>query len=309
MELLGVDGVGLSSSAVASPYRVAFQGEPGAYSEGAAIDIFGPHAITIPCVSFDKVFDAVESGAADRGVLPIENSLAGTIHHNYDLLLKRNLHIIGEYDFAVRHCLLVLDNVDLKDVKKVLSHPMALAQCEGYLTKLGAHREATYDTAGSAKRLRDENMRDAAAIASARAGRLYALKVLAENIEDDPKNFTRFLVLSREAVVPPPGKPSKTSIVFSLKNMPGALFKALSVFALRDIDLTKIESRPSKPGTIVTGGTSQGHIEQVKRWEYLFYLDFAANASDDVARNALRHLGEIASFMRVLGSYPMHVSE
>eukprot|EP00741_Cyanophora_paradoxa_P008110 tig00001229_g7847.t1 len=298
MEVFGVDGVGVAADPRMT-LRVAFQGEPGAYSEGAAVDVFGSDVQTIPCVSFEKLFDAVESGMADRGVLPIENSLAGTIHHNYDLLLKRNLCIVGEYDYPVRHCLLALEGVQMSDIKRVLSHPMALAQCDGYLNKMGLHREATYDTAGSAKRLRDEHLMDAAAIASARAGKLYALNVLASNIEDDPKNFTRFLVLAREPVSPPLTKPCKTSIVFSLKNIPGVLFKALSVFSLRDIDLTKIESRPCRLA-------STSPSEPIKRWEYLFYLDFAANANDEVAKNALRHLSEIAPFVRVLGTYTRH---
>lgn len=270
------------------PLRVAFQGEPGAYSEGAALTFFGAATATVPCESFDDVFAAVAGGAADRAMIPIENSLAGSIHRNYDLLLRHDLHIIGELNFRVRHNLLALPGVALSDVRRVLSHPQALAQCEGFIDRLGVTREATYDTAGSAKMVRQQQLRDAAAIASVRAAEVYELTILAADIEDDPENYTRFLALAPEPHPAPPGVPAKTSIVFALKNAPGVLFKALSVFALRDIDLTKIESRPMR-------GT---------RWEYVFYLDFAASLEEEVAQNALRHLGEIATMLRVLGSYP-----
>ena len=268
--------------------RVAFQGEPGAYGEGAAIRYFGEKVETLPCRSFEEVFEKVETGEADRGVIPIENSLAGSIHRNYDLLMEHDLYIVGEINYRVEHNLLALRGVRLEDVRYVISHPQALAQCEGFLRRLGVERVPEYDTAGSAKKIRDEQLRNAAAIASRRAAEVYDLEILAESIEDDPENYTRFLILSKEAYSPPPGVPAKTSIVFSLKNAPGALFKALSVFALRDIDLTKIESRPIRG----------------RKWEYLFYLDFAASVSEEVGKNAMRHLGEIATFLRVLGSYP-----
>lgn len=267
--------------------RIAFQGERGAYSEGAAIEFFGEQIEPVACHSFEDVFEAVESGEVDWGMVPIENSLGGSIHRNYDLLVRHQLYIVGEHQFRVRHCLIGLPDVEIADISKVLSHPQALAQTEAYLDRFpGVERVATYDTAGSVKMLKDENMRDAAAVASRRAAEVYGMKVLDENIEDDPENYTRFLALATEPVVP--AGPTKTSLVFSLRNEPGALFKALSVFALRDLDLTKIESRPLKGRT----------------WEYLFYLDFVNEGVDNRGELALAHLGEIAPFLRVLGSYP-----
>lgn len=266
--------------------KIAFQGEHGAYSEQAVFNYFDQNIETIPCESFDALFDTVASGNGDAGLAPIENSLAGSIHQNYDLLLRHNLHIVGEYFLRVRHCLITMPNVKKEEIKKAISHPQALGQCAAYLRNLGIKPEAVYDTAGSVKMLKESGARDVAAIASKRAAELYGMQILEEGIEDNPENFTRFLAIRREAVVPV-GE-AKTSIVFTLKNQPGALFKAMSVFALRDIDLTKIESRPL----------------QGKPWEYLFYIDFVGSQYDEVAKRALEHLGEYALTLRVLGSYP-----
>jgi prephenate dehydratase len=267
--------------------RVAFQGEPGAYSEQAVFNYFG-QVEAQPCESFDAVFESVLSGASDSALIPIENSLAGSIHQNYDLLLRHELHIVGEYLLRVQHCLIALPGVKKSDIKKVISHPQALGQCAGYLRALGVKTEQVYDTAGSVKMVKESSASDIAAIASRRAAELHEMQILEEGIEDNPENYTRFLAIAKEAVRP--NGDAKTSIVFTLKNQPGALFKALSVFALRDIDLTKIESRPL----------------QGKPWEYLFYIDFIGAAHQETARKALDHLSEYALMLRVLGSYPKH---
>ncbi len=268
-----------------SSISVAFQGEPGAYSEAAALAHFGLEAQTKPCETFDQIFKSVESGQVHFGMIPIENSLAGSIHRNYDLLMRHSLSIIGEHFLRVRHCLIAKPGVEISQIRQVISHPQALAQCEGYLQKAGFCTNAAHDTAGSVRLLAESDQRDLAAIASRRAAEVYQMNILDEGIEDDPANYTRFLAISPEAA-DPKGE-AKTSIVFTLQNQPGALFKALSVFALRDIDLTKIESRP------LVG----------RLWEYLFYIDFAAAVSDARAAHALEHLGEYAPLLRVLGSY------
>jgi arogenate/prephenate dehydratase len=230
-------GSKISPLPVTHPMKIAFQGEPGAYSEKAARELLGPRIITSPCQSFEDTFKAVASREADYCVVPIENSLGGSIHTNYDLLLRYDLHIIAEHEFRVEHSLLALPGVKKEDIKKVLSHPQALAQCDNYLRNWGVGREETYDTAGSAKMIKDKNMRDCAAIASDLAGLTYGLEVMDSNIEDWDNNFTRFLLLARQPVSSqiPPLMAAKTSIVFVLENTPSALYKALACFSLRDI--------------------------------------------------------------------------
>ncbi|KAA3648480.1 MAG: prephenate dehydratase [Chloroflexi bacterium] len=271
---------------------VAYQGEPGAYSEAAALEHFGTDIETLPSTSFEQAFEYVQSGQADYGMLPIENSLAGSIHRNYDLMVRHDLQVCGEYHFRVSHCLLALPEAKLEDVQRAHSHPQALAQCEASLNELGLERLVEADTAGSARLVKEWNDKQAAAIASSRAAEVYGLQILREKLEDQSNNYTRFLVLSAdEKVKAGEGVEYKSSIVFSLQNIPGALFKALSVFALRDIDLTKIESRPIPE----------------KTWEYLFYVDFIGHAEDLRIKVALDNLSEYAQTFRLLGSYPRHL--
>jgi len=271
---------------------VAFQGEPGAYSEQAALEYFGPDTLTQPCHSFEDVFESVRQGVSTHGLIAIENSLAGSIHHNYDLMLHNDLHIIGEYPFRVSHCLLALPGVKLEDIRRVHSHPQALAQCYASLRALGFTAVTEADTAGSARLLKERHDQQAGALASRRAAEVYNLQILQEGMEDNPANYTRFLALCKEplSIENPETEDYKTSIVFNLQNHPGALFKALSVFALRDIDLSKIESRPIA-----------GHP-----FEYMFYIDFIGYSGQRNSERALEHLAELAPYLRILGSYPRH---
>src|SRR3984893_2290119 len=242
--------------------RIAYQGEPGAFSEAAARRI-APDALLVACRTFEEVFASVEGGPAEYGVVPIENSIGGSIHRNYDLLLEHHLPIVGEVELPVVHHLLALPGASMERLRRVYSHPQALAQCERFLRTLtGVEIIATYDTAGSAKFVADERLEDAAAIAPARAGEVCGLTPLASGIQDFDDNLTRFIVIGRRPISP--AVADKATIVFSVPNEPGSLFKALSVFALRTGGLMKLESRPI-PG---------------RPWEYLFYADLAAGADD-----------------------------
>lgn len=271
--------------------KIAFHGERGAFSEAAAgLLIKGPIK-AIPSESFDQLFDKVENRSADFGVIPIENSLIGSIHHNYDLLLERNLSVIGEAQLRVVHCLIASPKTRLGKIKKVYSHPAALDQCRNFFRKHKNIKPVSYyDTAGAVKMLVESNLTDSAAIASPFAAEIHKMKKLKKSIEDEKSNFTRFLLLSRKPIKFS-GK-AKTSVVFSLKNIPGALFKALSVFALRDIDLTKIESRPARK----------------HGWQYYFYIDFIGSIKEVRIKNALDHLEEITQFQKILGSYPTSIT-
>jgi arogenate/prephenate dehydratase len=270
---------------------IAYQGERGAYGELAAIEYFGKSANLSALPEFADVFRAVAAGTYRFGVVPIENSLAGSIHQNYDRLLESDLHIVGEVLLRIRHCLIANKGVSRREIKRLFSHPVAFPQCSAFLKRnSGLAVMPVSNTATAVKKIRDERLLDAAAIASMQAAAEFDMQILARNIEDRAWNATRFLVVAKSPKFPPRGaKDIKSSIVFSMKNIPGALYKCLSVFALRDINLHKIESRPVR-----TRG---------KGFEYLFYLDFAGDARNEAQANAINHLQEITSFYRLLGSY------
>ncbi|KAL6601455.1 hypothetical protein ACP70R_044675 [Stipagrostis hirtigluma subsp. patula] len=291
-----------------SQLRVAYQGVPGAYSEAAAGKAY-PGCDAIPCDQFEVAFQAVELWIADRAVLPVENSLGGSIHRNYDLLLRHRLHIVGEVQLPVHHCLLALPGVRRELLTRVISHPQALAQCELTLNAMGLNvaREAFDDTAGAAEHVAANALRDTAAIASSRAAELYGLQVLADGIQDDAGNVTRFVMLAREPIIPRTDRPFKTSIVFAHDGEgTSILFKVLSAFAFRDISLTKIESRPHRHRPIRL--VDDANVGTAKHFEYMFYIDFQASMADVRAQNALAEIQEFTSFLRVLGSYPMDMT-
>uniref|UniRef100_A0A7N0UCY1 Arogenate dehydratase n=1 Tax=Kalanchoe fedtschenkoi TaxID=63787 RepID=A0A7N0UCY1_KALFE len=285
--------------------KVAYQGLPGAYSEDAALKAY-PKCETVPCEEFEAAFKAVELWLVDKAVLPIENSVDGSIHRNYDLLLRHRLHIVGEVQLCINHCLLGLPGVRQEDLKYVVSHPQALGQCEAKLTKLGVTRINYEDAAGAAQTVAASGESHTGAIASARAGMLYGLDVIDDKMQDEIDNITRFLILAREPILPVFNKPHKTSIVFTLQEGPGVLFKALAVFALREINLTKIESRPQRKRPLrFVDDSNKG---SAKYFDYLFYIDFEASMADPRAQCALGHLQEFSQFIRVLGCYPVETS-
>lgn len=264
---------------------VAFQGEPGAFSEEAAYKYFGFEITTKPCESFDEVFNAVEKGDAGYGIVPIENSLEGSISRTYDLLLDSKLKVCGETELRIIHYLIANQAATLDSIKKVYSHPQALGQCRNYLKRFNFELVPAYDTAGSAKMVKQIGSMEVAAIASARAADIYEMKIVAREIEDNPGNFTRFFILA-EHDSPPTGK-DQTSIVFSVPHKPGSLFIFLDMLVENKINLTKIESRPTRR----------------KAWEYNFYLDFEGHHDDPGIKEVLHKVEEKAIFVKVLGSY------
>ncbi len=273
--------------------RVTFQGERGAFSEEAARRLLGERIELVPSASFEEAFRRLHRGDVHAGVVPIENTLAGSVYENYDLLLRYRLPIVGEARVRIVHNLMAAPGVKFQRLRRVFSHPVALGQCRRFFRQNRQLQAVPfYDTAGSVKMLMEQRPPDAAAIAAGAAARIYGARILRRGIEDDKQNYTRFFLLVRSGRGLPLlrrlGSPDKTSIVFATENVPGALFKCLGVFALRDINLTKIESRP------VHG----------RPWEYFFYLDFIGDPTEPRCRNALRHLAELTDFLRVLGSYP-----
>jgi chorismate mutase/prephenate dehydratase len=265
---------------------VAFQGELGAYSEEAAVNFFGTGVQVRPYEKLESVFRAVEQDEVQFGIAPIENSLEGSISKTYDLLLDSSLKVCGEIELKVSHCLIVNPGVTLDAIKKIYSHPQALGQCQAFIKHLDCELIPTYDTAGSVKMIKEKGMPDGAAIAGIRAAEIYKMKVIAHGIEDNPNNFTRFFILAKEDA-PPTGN-DKTSVVFSVKHKPGALFGFLEEMAAKKVNLTKIESRPTRQ----------------KPWDYNFYLDFEGHREDKAPREALKNLEDYATFIKVLGSYP-----
>lgn len=302
--------------------RVAYQGEPGAYSEKATRELLGSNVVAIGRQNFEDCYRAVVSREVDYCCLPIENTLGGSIHDNYDLMLRYDLHIVAEHEFRVAHCMLVKPGVKREQIKYAISHPQALAQCDNYLRRYGITPIKAYDTSGSAKMLSKPDFEkicpsikgtvpddappmtaeNTCAIASDLAGRTYGLDCMAEHIEDDDSNFTRFLLLGRNGVQQylTRGIPAKTSVVFTLPDSPGALYKALACFSLRDIDFSKIESRPTSASLLSflkyqvqamdksgKWGTSKSSKTGLPRFKYCFYLDFLANELDEDAQNAV----------------------
>lgn len=274
--------------------RVAYQGERGAFSESAARRLLGPEVMPVACRSFEEMFASVKEGSADCCVAPVENSLAGSIHRNYDLLLESALTIVGETSLRIMHSLIARPGVALGAIRRVYSHPVALAQCSQFL-RAHPHVEPVpvHDTAGAVRMVIERGRDDEAGIASATAAGIYGGEVIADHVEDNAQNFTRFLLLvppERAQSIAPveAGRRWKTSIIFRVPNKPGALFRALGAFAIFEIDLSKIESRP------VEG----------RPWEYAFYLDFIGKCGDANVARALDSLREMGEMVRVLGSYP-----
>lgn len=265
--------------------KVAFQGELGAYSEMAVYSFFGKSAEVKPCKSFDDVFENVKTGDVDYGVVPIENSIEGSVNRTYDLFLEYNLKVCGEIVIRISHCLIAHKGTRIDQIKTVYSHPQALAQCRQFLEQHKLQAISTFDTAGSVKMVKEEKMVDSAAIASERAAQIYDMNILVKEIEDIKNNSTRFFVLDKKDS--PHSGEDKTSIIFAAKSVPGALYKILKEFAERDINLTKIESRPTKSTP----------------WEYHFYLDFEGHRTEAKCQEALESIKDKTVFVKILGSY------
>ena len=263
---------------------VAYQGERGAYSEEGAESLF-PGAELLAQASIRKVFEVVEVGRVPYGLVPVDNSQAGSINETYDLFLKHGLHLVAETVVRVDHCLLALPGTHVDDLTEVVSHPQAIAQCEEFLNALEVEVRPEYDTAGAAKRVAESSLRGTGAIASRRAGEMYGLEVVAERLQTYPDNHTRFGVLSRAPE--PLGRPDKSSLVFGVGHVAGSLYRCLGAFAERHLSLTKLESRP-RAG---------------RPWEYVFYADVLAPADSEGMIEALGELSEHSTFTRLLGSY------
>jgi prephenate dehydratase len=285
-DLAGAPAEKPTAAAYRIPASIAFQGEPGAFSEEAILLGLTAETSRVPCRTFQEICLAVSTDRVEAGLLPVENSTTGSIHTAYDLLLENSLHIIAELILPVRHCAMLPPGVEVETVRQVISHPQALEQCARWIASQNWEPVPVYDTAGAARILAEEKRHDRAAIASETAARLYGLNILARSIQDIQENYTRFLLLAKENR--PIGKPLKTSLIFATRHKPGALHSCLDVLARRGINLNKIESRPDRK----------------KPWHYLFYLDFEGDAADPKVVEALEELRSHAEFLRELGSYP-----
>ncbi len=271
--------------------KVAFQGARGAFSEEASRILLGDDLAYLPCERFEQVFRALADGKVRYAVVPIENTLAGSVHENYDHLLKFQLPIIAETRVRIVHNLITRPETKFSQIRSAISHPVALRQCLRFFEKHPQVRsEVFYDTAGSVEQVMRQRDPAVAAIASALAAQYYGAKTLRRSIEDDRRNYTRFFLLARKApkLRAKNGQTLKTSIVFSTRNQPGTLFRCMSALALRDINLIKIESRPLRG----------------RPWEYLFYVDLIGSPLEERYRNAMSHLAEMTEFLTVLGCYP-----
>jgi len=266
--------------------KTAFQGERGAFSEDAALKLFGNDIDFLPCIHLRDVFKAVSEDDASFGVVPVENSQAGSINETYDLLLSHSLNIFAETILKISHCLMALPGQSLSDIKTIYSHPQALAQCEEFLSTLKVDIIPSYDTAGSAKKIKERQLLQCAAIASKGAADIYALEILAPEIETNINNYTKFFAISKQKSKP--AQKNKTSLVFATKNTPGTLYSVLGTFASRNINLTKLESRPSRS----------------KPWEYYFYADFEGHTDSEIYQGIMKELKPKTTYVKVLGSYP-----
>ncbi len=264
---------------------VAFQGERGAYSEEAALEYFGSGVELYPMPYLSDVFKAVENGMVDMAIVPIENTIEGSVSETYDLLLRTTAKIVGEHALRISHCFMILSDSDPSEVVEVWSHPQALSQCRGFIESRRLRPVPYYDTAGSAKMIREMGMKKAGAIASCRAAEYYGLKVVERGIEDSKNNFTRFIVLGKDGAQPT-GR-DKTTVIFGVRDRPGALYYALKHFAENGINLTKIESRPTKD----------------RPWEYYFFIDFDGHLEDERVKQSLDALKREVTFLKILGSY------
>lgn len=266
--------------------KIAFQGELGAYSDEAAHTYFGDNITLFPFRDLSDVFDNVTNRNVDLGVVPIENSTEGSVNQTYDLLLDTSLIVCGELDLRISHCLIGNINANISDIEKIYSHPQALAQCSKFLKQKKWNTIPEYDTAGSVKFIKSQKITSNAAIASSRSAEIYGMKILRRKIEDNPDNYTRFLIISNQSTNSTGS--DKTSIIFSVSHSPGSLYKVLEDFATRKINLTKIQSRPTKK----------------EPWSYNFYLDFEGHINDLKYRELLKTIKPKCGFLKILGSYP-----